>query len=462
VLCRHRYGHRLIVIVVDKQDRAVAVDASVDVEMWREQFETGFARIAGRFGRAEPRLRARAFLLGLLSDVDSRSCWQLAEQAGDRSPHAMQRLLGDAVWDADSVRDDLRAYVADELGEPDGVLILDDTGDLKKGVHSVGVQRQYTGTAGRIENAQVAVFLAYATSRGRTLIDRDVYLPKVWTDDRDRCDTAGVPDDVGFATKVTLGRRMLARALDGGLPAAWATADEFYGGDRGLRRDLQGRTVGYVLAVARSHRVDLPIGRMRADQAAARLHRRCWNRLSAGKGAKGERNYEWAWLRITPSADEVVGHHWLLVRRSISDGELAYYRCWSPGPTPLATLVRVAGTRWCVEECFQAAKGEVGLDQHQVRRWRSWYRYTTLVMLAHAILAVIAAHERDREPRDALDLIPLSVNEIRHLFAKLITNTVRTISYRLHWSTWRRRHQTRARTSHYARRGSLIDSHPST
>jgi SRSO17 transposase len=462
VLCGHGYGHRLIVIVVDKQDRAVAVEASVDVEMWREQFDTGFARIAGRFGRAEPRLRARAFLLGLLSDVDNRSCWQLAEQAGDSSPHAMQRLLGDAVWDADAVRDDLRRYVADELGEPGGVLILDDTGDVKKGVHSVGVQRQYTGTAGRIENAQVAVFLAYATSKGRTLVDRDVYLPKVWTENRERCDAAGVPDDVGFATKVALGRRMLARALDAGLAAAWATADEFYGGDRGLRRDLQGRDVGYVLAVAKSHRVELPIGRLRADQAVARLHRRCWNRLSAGKGAKGERNYEWAWLRITPPDDETVGHHWLLIRRNINDGELAYYRCWSPEPTTLATLVRVAGTRWCVEECFQAAKSEVGLDQHQVRRWRSWYRYTTLVMLAHAILAVIAAHERNRHDRDASDLIPLSVNEIRHLFAKLITNTVRTVSYRLHWSLWRRRHQTRARTSHYTRRGDLIDSHPST
>jgi hypothetical protein len=162
-----------------------------------------------------------------------------------------------------------------------------------------------------------------------------------------------------------------------------------------------------------------------------------------------------------PPADEVVGHHWLLVRRNITDGVLACYRCWSPEPTTLAALVRVAGTRWCVEECFQAAKGEVGLDQHQVRRWRSWYRYTTLVMLAHAILAVIAAHERDREQRDASDLIPLSVNEIRHLFAKLITNTIRTISYRLRWSTWRRQHQTRTRTSHYVRRGSLIDSHPS-
>jgi SRSO17 transposase len=397
-----------------------------------------------------------------LSDVDTRSCWQLAEQAGDASPHAMQRLLGEAVWDADQVRDDVRSYVADELGEADGVLILDDTGDLKKGDATVGVQRQYTGTAGRIENAQVAVFLAYASSKGRALIDRDVYLPKVWTEDRERCQAAGVPDEVSFATKVTLGRRMLTRALDAGIPAQWATADEFYGGDRGLRRDLQGRGVGYVLAVAKSHRVTLPIGVLRADQATARLHRRCWNRLSAGKGAKGERDYDWALLRITPPADEAAGHHWLLVRRRISDGELAYYRCWSPTRVTLATLVRVAGIRWCVEECFQAGKGEVGLDQHQVRKWGSWYRYTTLVMLAHALLAVIAAHERQHRPDTEDELIPLTVNEIRHLFAKLITNTVRTISYWLHWSTWRRRHQQRALTSHYRRRATDTDRHPST
>jgi len=445
-----------------KQDRSVAVAASVDVDGWSEQFDTAFARIAGRFGRREPRRQARSFLLGLLSDVETRSCWQLAEQAGDASPHAMQRLLADAVWDADAVRDDLRGYVADELGEPDGVLILDDTGDLKRGAHTVGVQRQYTGTAGKIENAQVAVFLGYASGKGRALVDRDVYLPKAWTDDRGRMAAAGVPDTVGFASKVTLGRRMLARAFDAGVPAAWVTADEFYGGDRGLRRDLQGRQVGYVLAVAKSHRVDLPIGRLRADQAAARLHRRCWNRLSAGKGAKGERDYDWALLRIDPPADEVGGHHWLLVRRRIADGELAFYRCWSPTPVTLGALVRVAGIRWSIEECFQAAKGEVGLDQHQVRRWRSWYRYTTLAMLAHAILAVIAAHERQRRPAPTESLVPLSVNEIRHLFAKLITNTVHAINHWIHWSHWRRQHQTRARTSHYARRTQPSDRHPST
>ena len=420
-----------------------------------------FARIAGRFGRVEPRMRARAFLLGLLSDVDSRSCWQLAEQAGDRSPHQMQRLLAEAVWDADAVRDDLRTYVVDHLGDPGGVLILDETGDLKRGTHSVGVQRQYTGTAGRIENSQVATFLAYATKHGRTLLDREVYLPKSWTDDRQRCQAAGVPGDVDFATKITHGRRMLARALDAGVPASWATADEFYGNHRGLRRDLQARRLGYVLAVARNHRVTLATGVAQVGHVGHQLPARSWNRRSAGKGAKGEREYDWAWVRIQPPADEAAGHHWLLVRRRITDGEMAFYRCWSAKPVSLSTLVRVAGTRWCIEECFQASKGEVGLDQHHVRKWTSWYRYTTLVMLAHALLTVIAARERLRPAQSVEPLIPLTVNEIRHLFAKLITATVRSITYWLHWSGWRRRHQTRARTSHYARRGTPIDSHPS-
>jgi SRSO17 transposase len=427
------------------------------------EFDTGFAAIAGRFGRVEPRRQARAFLLGLLSDVDSRSCWQLAERAGDGSPHAMQRLLGEAVWDADAVRDDVRGYVVDALGEAGGVLILDDTGDLKKGRWTVGTQRQYTGTAGRIENAQVAVFLAYATPGGSTLVDREIYLPKVWAGDADRRAAAGVPSHVGFATKITLGRRMLTRALDAGVPAAWATADEFYGGDGQLRRDLQARGVGYVLAVAKSHRVTArpDQGPVRADRLAAALPSRAWNRISAGAGSKGERYYDWAWITITPPADETGGHHWLLIRRRISDGELAFYRCWSPQPVPLRALVAVAGTRWNVETCFQTGK-TIGLDEPQVRRWDSWYRHTTLVMLAHAILTVITARERGNHTSHDQTLIPLTFNEIRRLFATLIANTVHPISHRLRWSWWRRRHQARARTSHYRRRGHTIHQPTST
>jgi SRSO17 transposase len=418
------------------------------------EFDTGFARIAGRFARVEPRRQARAFLFGLLSGLETRSCWQLAEQAGDASPHAMHRLLGEAIWDADKVRDDLREYVVDAFGDPAGVLILDDTGDLKKGSHTVGVQRQYTGTAGRIENAQVAVYLAYAAPAGYTLIDREVYLPKAWTDDEDRCTAAGIPADVGFATKLTLARRMLTRALDARVPAAWATADEAYGGDRHLRRDLQGRGVGYVLAVAKSHRVTArPVdGLVRADRLAAGLPVRAWNRASAGAGLKGDRDYDWAWIAITPPADEVVGQHTLLIRRRISDGELAFYRCFSPRPVPMRTLVTVAGTRWSIETCFQTGK-TIGLDEPQVRRWHSWYRHTTLVMLAHAILTVIAARERDNHPAAGQTLIPLTFNEIRRLFTRLITNTVHPISHWLAWSHWRRQHQARAKTSHYGLRG---------
>jgi SRSO17 transposase len=444
--------------------RAAAAGHSVAVEEWLAEFDTGFAAIAGRFGRVEPRWQARAFLLGLLSDVDTRSCWQLAEQAGDASPHAMQRLLGEAVWDADAVRDDVRGYVVDALGDPDGVLILDDTGDLKKGDLTIGTQRQYTGTAGRIENAQVAVYLAYATAGGSTLIDREVYLPKAWTDDPARCTAAGVPEHVRFATKVTLGRRMLARALDAGVPAAWCTADEFYGGDQHLRRDLQARRVGYVLAVAKSHRVTAhPIdGPVRVDRLAATLSARAWNRISAGAGSKGERDYDWAWIAVIPPDGEAGGCHSLLVRRRISDGELAFYRCWSPQPVPLRTLVQVAGTRWNVETCFQTGK-RIGMDEPQVRRWDSWYRHITLVMLAHAILTVIAARERDRHATTGdRTLIPLTFNEIRRLITRTITNTAHTIGHRLHWSNWRRRHQARAKTSHYRRRGQLIHQPTST
>lgn len=244
---------------------------------------------------------------------------------------------------------------------------------------------------------------------------------------------------------------MLVRAHE----ADWCTADEFSSGDRGLRRDLQARGMGYVLAVAKSHRVTTsPVsGPQRADQIAATLRPEAWNRRSAGDGAKGPREHDWAWITITPPDDEQTGHHWLLVRRSLSDGELAFYRCWSPISVGLPTLVRVAGTRWCVETCFKSSKNATGLDEHQVRRWDSWYRYTTLVMLAHAILTVIAARERARRPPDDRELIPLTVNEIRRLFAKMAAIATHTITHWLAWSRWRRLHQARAQTSHYRRRG---------
>lgn len=307
----------IMLVVWTSEDHVVAAGVRVDPGVWREEFEAGFARIAGRFGRVESRRAARAYLSGLLADVDTRSCWQLAEHAGDASPHRMQRLLGQMVWEADAVRDDLRQYVVGALGDARAVLVIDDTGDLKKGTCSVGVQRQYTGTAGRVENAQVAVFLGYAARSGYALIDRAVYLPRSWADDPDRLATAGVPDDVGFATKITLARRMLARALDAGTPAGWVSADEFYGGHRHLRQDLQTRLVGYVLAVARSHRVTVGrgIAAQRVEQVAAGLASRSFNRVWAGNGSKGRRDYDWAWVGITaPEAEQSAGGcHWLPV-----------------------------------------------------------------------------------------------------------------------------------------------------
>jgi SRSO17 transposase len=273
------------------------------------------------------------------------------------------------------------------------------------------------------------VFCGYATPRGYTLIDREIYLPRCWADDPGRRTAAGVPDEVTFATKIALARPMLTRALDAQVPAAWATADEFYGGDAHLRRDLQTRGVGYVLAVAKSHRgtalaADGPV---RANRLAATPPSRAWNRLSAGTGAKGDRDYDWAWIAITAPADEATGQHTLPIGCRISDGELAFDRCFSPQPVPLPVLVTVAGTRWRIETCFQPGKA-IGLDEHQVRRWDSWYRHTTPVMPAHAILAAIAARERV-PPGPDQTLISLTVPEIRRLFAKLIANTAHTIDH---------------------------------
>jgi SRSO17 transposase len=365
----------------------------------------------------------------------------------------MQHLLARAVWDHDGVRDDLRAYVTEALGDPEAVLVIDETGDLKKGSQSVGVQRQYTGTAGRIENAQVAVYLVYASDAGHALIDRELYMPRGWIADPDRCRTAGIPERVGFATKPTLATAMIGRALDAGVPAAWVTGDEVYGADPGLRAELETRGIGYVLAVACDHRVVAAGDTWRADALLRRVPARAWQCVSAGRGAKGHRLYDWAFIRLdghAPSSGGQAGQHWLLVRRNRKTRELAFYRCWTPRPVLLATLVRVAGRRWTIEERFQTAKGLVGLDQHQVRRWRSWYRWTTLAMVAHAVLVVLAATHRSRHPPSA-GLIGLTCNEVQHLLATLLERPPGDLSHRLRWSLWRRRHQARARTCHYQR-----------
>ena len=397
----------------------------------------------------------QGFLFGLLADLPRKNCWTIAEHAGDATPDGMQHLLARAVWDTDGVQDDLRDYVVDHLGEPGAVLVIDETGDLKKGTHTVGVQRQYTGTAGRIENAQVAVYLTYAAARGHALIDRELYLPRSWTDDPDRCAAAGVPAGVGFATKPALATAMLIRALNAGVPARWATGDEVYGADPELRAALENRRVGYVLAIAGNRRLPTAAGPIRADALAAAVPRRAWQRLSAGAGAKGQRYYDWAWLELPaparPGAEEAsAGCWWLLIRRSRRTGELAFYRCYSPTPVRLIQLVTVAGRRWTVEEDFQSGKGLAGLDEHQVRRWLPWRRWTLLAMLAHALLVVLAADEHAAAPPPT-GLIPLTRSELRRLLLHHLIEPARRPADPQAWSRWRRRHQFRARASHYRR-----------
>lgn len=430
------------------EDATVAAGHSVDPASWRDVFDGLMARVAGRFARVEPRRRVRSFVLGLLSDLPSKNCWSIAEHAGDANPDGMQHLLGKASWDADAVRDDIQSLTLEHLGCDHAVLVVDETGDLKKGAHTVGVQRQYTGTAGRIENAQVGVFLTYATTAGHTLVDRELYLPKSWTADPARCGKARVPAEAAFATKPQLAERMIARAVDGSLPAQWVAGDEVYGGASTLRATLEERGLGYVLAVACDHHVSTEAGRQRADALAAQLPTRVWQRLSAGAGAKGQRFYDWAWITIT-NPDSAEGHRWLLIRRNRRTGELAFYRCFAPQPVALNTLVNVAGRRWTIEESFQTSKGQTGLDQHQVRTWTSWYRWTTLVLLAQLFLSITTAAERAKP--SPTELIPLTLAEIRHLFTRLVIEPARERANSLRWSRWRRRHQRRAKQAHYQR-----------
>jgi SRSO17 transposase len=353
-----------------------------------------FAQVAGVFANAAVRRHGRAYLLGLLSHAERKNSWWLAEFAGDVSPDGMQRLLNFSPWDQDACRDALARYVVRDLGDPGAVLAIDESGFLKKGRMSAGVARQYTGTAGRVENAQVGVFLAYAAPDGsRALIDRELYLPEKWTGDRDRCRAAGIGDDVPFATKPELAKAMIGRALTAAVPFAWVTGDEAYGGNPKLRGWLEEETIPYVLGIACNAMIATAAGSRRADKLAALVPAEAWQRLSCADGSKGPRLYDWA-LIATASPQ-----HWLLARRPLHPNErgeleLAFFRCWSPRPVTLPELVAVAGARWAIEDCFGEAKNEAGLDHYQVRRYRAWYRHITLSMLAHAFLAVTARAAR--------------------------------------------------------------------
>ncbi|MFI6523091.1 IS701 family transposase [Streptomyces uncialis] len=373
--------------------------SEVDARCWSDGLAGLHERFAHRFARSESRESALAYMRGLLALLERKNGWTVAEEAGHGGPDRIQRLLNRIDWDADGVLDDVREYVVGHLGDPGAVLIVDDTGFLKKGVRSAGVQRQYSGTAGRTENCQVGVFLAYSGERGRTLIDRALYLPKSWTDDRERCREAGIGDEVEFATKVQLARAMVRRAIDDRIPFRWVTADAGYGYSKGWRYELEQADVFHVVATTRHDTVvtrralDHPLHDLMAD-----LPRQKWKRRSCGDGAHGLRIYDWSRVEVRP-CHRPDRRHWVLARRSITDPtKIAYYIAYAPAEATLNELIAVAGARWAIEECFQTAKGQCGLDDYQIRRYPGWYRHITLAMAAHAYLTVIRAKHLEKGP----------------------------------------------------------------
>lgn len=363
------------------------------VQGWDDDFREFFLGFSHGFSRADVRWQAWKYLRGLMATIERRSGWSLAEHAGDATPDAMQGLLVSRCFDRDKVRDRLRSALVAAIGDPAGVLIADETGFIKKGRASAGVQRQYTGTTGKIDNCQLGVFLTYHTRHGRALIDRELYLPKSWTGDRDRCRRAHIPDEVPFATKPEQARSMLERAVEAKVPFAWFTGDEAYGQNRALREWCEEQDIAYVLATRKDHEV--PSGlhtTTRVDELIGKVRAGAWQRMSCGDGAHGPRVYDWARvpIRATLPHDR---RGWVLARRNISTGELAYYVCFGPRGTRLRVLVATAGARWAVEESFQIAKNEAGLDQYQFRRYDAWYAHITLSMAAAAFLTIVRATE---------------------------------------------------------------------
>jgi SRSO17 transposase len=381
------------------------MSATVPAEVARAEAEIAVqtARLRPYFRRGAGHRHAGEYVRGLLGSVERKNGWQLAEHAGHRHPRTIQRVLDRSAWDADAVRDDLREQVIEELGDEDGVLAVDETGFVKKGTESCGVARQYSGTAGRIENCQIGVFLGYASRKGRAGIDRALYLPREWADDADRREEAGVPEAVTFRTKPRLALEMIERALDAGVPARWVVGDSVYGSDGKLRRAPEARDQAYALAVKSTEQPTTwppygPPGQVTVADIAAVLAPDRWQRLSCGDGAQGERLYDWAYVPVRPALRDGWVHA-VVIRRDLSDpDEVAYYLAYAPTDTPLAEIVRAIGARWTIEDVFKLAKGQVGLDQYEVRSWTGWYRHTTLALLALAALVLGAAKGGTHHP----------------------------------------------------------------
>jgi SRSO17 transposase len=404
----------------------MSTDELEQMDQWGKEFEDFHTRFADLFARSEPREEARQYLRGLLASVARKNCWQMAEVVGEEDPQSMQRLLYSARWEAGEARDELQRFVVERFGDESGIVVVDETGFLKKGTKSVGVKRQYSGTAGKIENCQVGVFLSYFNRRSYAFLDRRLYLPEDWCTDWERRQEARVPDDVTFKTKPQLALEMLTHAWAQGVPMAWVSGDEVYGDAPYLRDGITGAGKKYVLAVSSTTPVwqerspveepaKGPLGRPRekprlAEGAPPRktvaaviaaLPQEAWERLTVSEGEKGPRTYDWAAVPIVESRNGLPGPDgWLLARRSIPDpSDLAYYLSNAPRETPLATLAEIASARWSIEATIEEGKGETGLDEYEVRHWHSWHRHITLSMMAHAWLASIRQAEGEKPAR---------------------------------------------------------------
>jgi len=402
-----------------------------ELEQWQDEFDAFHARFADLFERSESREQARKYLRGLLTEAKRKNSWQVAEAVGDRIPDRMQRLLYRVPWNADAARDRLQHFVIETFADPEGIGVVDETSFVKKGTHSVGVARQYLGAAGKLENGQVATVLSYATPKAHVFLDRRLYLPEEWAWDRTRRREAQVPEGVRFETKPEQAITMLLHAWEQGIPMQWVTGDEVYGDAPRLRETIQQQGRYYVLAVSANTRVwtqrpeveepqEQTGGRPRrarrlakgapsacqVSEVVASLPKHAWKRLAMIEGEKGHISYHWARVRVVESRDQLPGPDiWLLARRSISDpSKLAYYLAYAPTHSSLATLARIASTRYTVEQCIEEAKGETGLDEYEVRFWHSWYRHITLSMMAHAWLASLQLRESEKKAQQPMSL----------------------------------------------------------
>jgi SRSO17 transposase len=378
------------------------------LELWASSLRDVKARMRGLFTQERVAASANLFLDGLLGDERRKTGWMRAEAAGDPGPWRQQAILGRGRWDAEALRDIVRDYVVENLATNEAVLVIDETGFLKQGKASCGVARQYTGSAGKITNCQIGVFACYVSARGHAFIDRALYLPKSWTGDPARLAAAHVPEAVAFATKPALAVQMIEHALATEVPFSWVAADAVYGvGD--VEQALRRACKGYVLGVKSDHHFGSWAGKPqvagRADEIARDLEPNAWQRLSAGEGTKGARLHDWAYCELADlnanEYDEGQSGLWtrgLLIRRNISNGDLAFFTTWCPAGTGIQTLVAVEGHRWAIEDSFETAKNEFGLDHNETRSWHGWHRHVSLVMLAFAMMAVIRYRANDVTP----------------------------------------------------------------